>query len=449
VTQRESWGSRLGFILATAGYAVGLGNIWRFPYVVGQNGGGAFLLLYLVFAVLIGVPLLTTELSLGRKAQASPIAGMERLTGTRWSIWNLIGWLGVVTILLITSYYLMLLAWIVGYAGIIGSGRHLGSTQAETAMVFGEFTARPGPLILLSFAVVATMTLVVRRGLQAGLERLAKIAMPAFVVMLLGLALWSLSLPGAGRGVAWYLTPDFSAIDGRVALAALGQAFYSIGIGMAAAFGFGSYLPPGSSDIPGSVVAVVTVDTVMAFLAGLVIFPALFAFGMQPDSGPSLLFVTMTAMFDQMPGGRLFGLAFFALLIVAGFTSLIAAFEVLTSTLKDSLGLTRKGAATTLAVAASLLSVPVILSQGPQSSLRIGGRDLFTFVDGLSGNYLLTWGALLMALYVSLVWGFDRFRTETNEGTGRLRVPAWWRPLVRWVIPAAVGAVLLVGLGVL
>jgi len=445
---RESWGSRAGFILATAGYAVGLGNIWRFPYVVGENGGGAFLLVYVAFAFLIGVPLMTMELSLGRKAQLSPIAGMARLTGSKKSPWTLAGWLGVGTIVLIISYYLMLVSWILAYAGLIGLGKPLGATPEQTAQAFNEFTTRPGAQVLISLLVCLGLVLVIRRGLQAGLEGMARVAMPLLVLMMVGLAAWSVSLPGAGEGLAWLFTPDFSALSADAVLAALGQAFYSIGIGMAVAFGFGSYLPPGRSDIPGSVAIVVTVDTLMAVLAGLVIFPALFAMGMAPDSGPTLLFVTMTAVFEQMPGGQLFGFLFFALLTVAALTSVVAAFELLTSVVTDSLGMPRRGAAATVGLGCWALSVVVIMSQGPWSGIRVAGRDLFSFLDHVSGNYMLTSGALIMALFVAYRWGWTSFRDETNQGSGRFKVTGAWRPLVQWIIPVAVGTVLLIGLGV-
>lgn len=435
--------------MATAGFAVGLGNIWRFPYVVGENGGGAFLLLYVAFAAFIGVPLFTMELSLGRSAQLSPIAGMRRLTGSRSSPWNLIGWLGVATMSLILPYYLMLMAWIAAYAGMLTLGKPVGSDPTQTARTFAAFTERPGAAILLSLLLCLLMTSILRRGLQRGLERLATVAMPTFLCLLAGLAVWSVSLPGSGTGLAWLFTPDFTALNGRVVLAALGQAFYSIGIGMGAAFAFGSYLPPGRSDIPGSAAIVVVADTTVAILAGVVIFPALFAMAIPPDSGPGLLFVSMPALFAKMPGGGLFGSLFFLLLTLAALTSVIAGFELLTSVLVDSGRFTRKAGATLVGLLAWLGSVVVILSQGPWSHLTVGGRDLFRFLDHVSGNYLLTGGAFLIALYVAFAWGWEAYRRETNEGSALLRITDAWKPIVKWVIPFAVGVILMGGVGLL
>lgn len=445
---RETWASRFGFIMATAGFAIGLGNVWRFPYMTGMNGGGAFLLVYVVFALLIGIPLMTAEISLGRKAQLTPIAGMYRLTGSKSSPWNLFGWLGVSAAVLIQSYYIMVIGWIFGYFFRIVSGGLEGATTDSLSAEYSAFIASPLPVLGYTALVVVLLALVVERGLRGGLERGATFAMPVLFVLLLVLAARSLTFPGASKGLAWYLTPDFSAIDGEAVLGALGQAFYSIGIGMAAAFGFGGYLDREKSDVPGNAAIVVVCDTAVAFLAGLVIFPALFAFGLAPDAGPGLLFVTMTSLFAEMPAGQLFGAAFFFLLILAALTSAAALHEVLTATLTDLVPLRRRTASWLLAGGVLVLSVPIILSQGPWSHVRLFGLDLFGLVDKVSGNYMLPAGGLLLALYTAFVWTFDRFREETNVGAGRLKIPRLWKPLVVFVIPLAVAVVLLTGLGV-
>ncbi len=446
---RETWHSRLGFILATAGFAIGLGNVWRFPYLVGANGGGAFLLVYLAFCFLIGIPLLTQEIALGRKAQLTPIAGMVALTGKRTSPWNLIGVFGVLAGVLIMSYYLMLIGWIVAYFFMLASGRFTGASPAEVQTAFDTFTARPLPVLGWTLVVCVLAGVAVSRGLQKGLERIAKVAMPLLFVLLVVLAVRSLTFPGARAGLVWYLKPDFSALDGSVVLAALGQSFYSIGIGMAAAFGFGSYLHPSRSDVPGNAAIVVAMDTLVALVAGLVIFPALFAFGLEPDSGPGLLFLTMTNLFARMPAGQLFGGVFFFLLIIAGLTSAIAQIEVLAATAMDLLGARRRRVLWPIVALLFVLSVPVILSQGPWAHLRLFDRDIFGLVDTLSGNYVLTLGALLLALYTAGVWKFDRFRDDANRGSGWIRVNVTWRPFVQVLIPVAVIVVLLAGLGLI
>lgn len=443
--KREQWTSRFGFIMATAGFAVGLGNIWRFPYQVGQNGGGAFLLVYLACAILIGVPLLTAEISLGRKSQRSPIAGMERLTGSRWHPWNLIGWLGVATAFIIGTYYMMLLAWILGYFVMISSGSMAVSAPDQIQGSFQSFVSTPLPVVGYDLILIVAIAFVVARGLEKGLERVAKIAMPVLFGMLMLLMVRSLTFAGATEGIIWYLKPDFSKLNGSVVLAALGQSFYSIGIGLAAAFGFGSYLDPEASDVPGSAALVVAFDTGVAVIIGFVIFPALFAFGLAPDSGPTLAFVTLPHLFSQMPAGQLFGAAFFLLLLIAGLTSILAVLEALAVTLCDSVGMTRRKAVITVASAWFLLSIPIILSQGPWSHITLFGRTLFGIADYVTGTYMIATAGLLTALYTAFAWGWRAFRDDTNVGSGRIKVHATWKPFVLFIIPVAVLLVLLAG----
>ena len=449
VEGRQTWSSRLGFVLTTAGFAIGLGNIWRFPYLTGVNGGGAFLFVYVICALVIGIPLMSAEISLGRKAQLSPIAGMIRLSGSTWSPWNLVGWLGCAAALFIQSSYVMLMGWIVGYLVMIVSGALEGASAEALAETYATFVSTPGPVIGYTLLVVLLLAVIISKGLRDGLERVSKVAMPLLFILVLGLSIRSLTFPGALRGLAWYLTPDFSAINAASLLAALGQSFFSIGIGMAAAFGFGSYLHPKQTDVPGSAALVVAADTLVAFLAGLMIFPALFSFGLEPDTGPGLLFVTMTNLFSQMPAGQWFGAVFFLLLILAAITSAAALHEVLTSTLTDLVGVRRRTANWLLAGVVALSSMPIILSQGPWSAIRVYEMDLFGLADWVSTNVLLPTSGLLLSLYVVFVWGFDDFRTDTNVGAGAIRVSAAWRSLVVFVIPVVVMVVLLAGLGII
>ncbi len=444
---RESWGSRFGFIMATAGMAVGLGNVWRFSYMVGENGGAAFLIVYIACAMLIGIPLFTAELSLGRKTQLTAIAGMKKLTGSARSPWASVGWLGSIANVMILSYYYMLMGWIVAYFVQIATGRFAGIPPAEIQNTFDTFVAQPIPVLGYTLFVVVGVGLLVGRGVQKGVEQVAKFAMPLLLVLLLLLAVRSVTFEGAGRGLAWYLTPDFSSLNGQSVLAALGQAFFSIGIGMSVAYGFGSYMKR-DSDIPGNAAIVVACDTGVAFLAGLVIFPALFAFGLEPDSGARLLFVTMAHLFDRMPAGQLFGGAFFFLLILAGLTSAMAQTETLVSTLCDSLRMTRKKSVIISVIGLCALTVPIVLSQGPWSHILIFGKDIFVFVDWISGSFMLVAAALALSLYVAISWGWENFRDETNVGAGRIKVLASWKPLIKYIIPAAIALILLGGLGI-
>jgi len=357
-------------------------------------------------------------------------------------------WLGLVTNLVIIANYLTLLSWIGGYLSAMVTGDFPSGTTEQVQQGFAEFVATPAPIIGGSALLMAFSVLAVSRGLKEGVERIAKVAMPALFIMLVLLAARSVTFQGAMEGLRWYLAPDFSALDAEAILTALGHAFYSIGVGMVVAFGLGSYLQPETSDIPGDSVAIVAADTTVAFLAGLVIFPALFAFGMQPDSGPTLLFVTMPVLFQEMPGGLLFGGVFLFLMLVAGLTSIIAVLEVMGGILHDSLGWTRRRAVWTIGLIWFSISIPVILSQGPWSGVRILGRDIFGALDYLAGTYAIPLGGLILALYVAIGWGWTAFRDETNVGSGLIKVNPTWRPFVQFLIPITVLLVFLGGLGV-
>ncbi len=445
---RERWGSQLGFILAAIGFSVGLGNIWRFPYLTGQSGGGAFLVVYLALAVLIGIPLFTAEISLGRKAQRTPIVGMSSLAGRR-SPWTLIGWLGLGAAFLILAYYQLIMGWIAAHFVRALAGGFGETDPAAIRAWFDAFTARVGTVLAFTAVVMAGAGLIVSRGLRGGVERAARLLIPLLFFFLLVLAVVSVRFEGAGRGLEWYLTPDFGAIDGATVLAALGQVFYSIGVGMAAAFVYGSYLHPETSDVPGGAARIVAFDTLAAFLAGLVMFPALFAFGLEPDVGPGLLFVTMSGLFGRIPGGDAAAGLFYFLVFIAGLTSGLALLEALTSSAMEAFGWRRERALWVVIGAVFLAGVPIALGFGPWAETRPFGLSLFGLADYVSGNLLLTAGGFLLALYVALVWGFERFRSETNVGAGRLRVTPAWSPLLRWIVPAAVAFVVLSALGVL
>lgn len=447
-TPRDRWGSQLGFILASIGFAVGLGNIWRFPYLAGQNGGGAFLLIYIGLVIVIGIPLFTAEISLGRKAQKSPGAGMKALAGDR-SPWRVIGWLGIGAALLVMAYYQIVMGWIVAhFMRAFGRG-YTETDPGALAAQFDAFTARPAAVLACTAGVLVLMGLVVGRGLRDGIERAARVLIPVLFVFLVGLAIAGLQFEGASAGLAWLFVPDFSAVTAGTWLAALGQVFYSIGVGMAGAFVFGSYLDPVRSDVPGNATKIVAFDTMAAVLAGVVIFPALFAFGLEPDAGPGLLFVTMSGLFAQLPAGDVGAGLFFFLVFVAGLTSCLALIETLTGTCMDTFGWGRQRSLWAVLGLLFAGGVIIALGYGPLSHIRVAGLGLFDLADFVSGNILLTLGGLAIALYVGFAWGFDRFREETNQGAGAIRVTAIWGPVMRFIAPVAVGLVVLMGLGLL
>ncbi|MCF6464439.1 sodium-dependent transporter [Clostridium sp. Cult2] len=441
---RESWGSRFGFIMATAGFSIGLGNIWRFPYLVGMNGGGAFLLVYIVICVLICIPLFLQELSLGRKSQLEPVTGMRKVS-KKGSIWVLIGWFGSIAALLIMSYYIMLIGWIFAYFVKMVLGEFNGATANDIVNIYVNFTSNPLKVLMYIIPPAIILGIIVTRGLQQGVEKASKIMMPALFLMLGFLAIRSITLPGAIEGLKWYLTPDISKINGSTILAALGQAFFSVGIGMAAGFTYGSYLKP-ESDLPSDGITVIFFDTLIAFTAGLVIFPALFAFDISPEVGPSLIFKTMPYLFLHVPAGNFFGSLFFFLLVIAAFTTGMAYIETLSATMSALWKIEKKKAVWILIVVIIILAIPSVLSQGPWSHILIINKDIFDFTDYISGNIILTAGALLLSIYTAKVWKFEGFREETNIGAKKFMIPMWWKPFVVYLIPIAVAIILITGM---
>lgn len=442
--KRESWGSRFGFIMAAAGFSVGLGNIWRFPYLTGENGGGAFLLVYILICLVIGIPLFVMEMTLGRKAQKNPIAGMRDLTEKR-SPWVLVGWVGLISTFVILVYYIQIMGWILAYLVKFISGQLSGLAGGEFAQVFDSFTANTGVVALYTIICSAIIGLISAKGLENGVEKVCKVLMPTLFIMLILLSIRSVTLPGASKGLKWYLSVDFSKINSGVFLTALGQAFFSIGIGCASAFVYGSYLKK-DSDIPTDAVIVVAMDTFVAFIAGIVMFPAIFAYGLSPDSGPSLLFVTMSNMFSQMPGGAFFGAMFFLLIFFAALSSALGYLEPLVLTATEQLNIDRKKAVIISLIAIFIVGFPTILAHGPWSHILIGGRNLFDFADFLSGNIFMTIDALLVACYVAYSWKFDKFQEEANIGATKFKVFDWWAPLIKFVIPVALVIIFITGL---
>tara|TARA_B100000029_G_scaffold115_1_gene157 strand:+ start:4312 stop:5664 length:1353 start_codon:yes stop_codon:yes gene_type:complete len=442
---RENWGSRFGFIMATAGFAIGMGNIWRFPYIVGESGGGAFIIVYLILTAIIGVPLLTAEISLGRKAQLTPLEGMKKLSSPK-SFWNILGWVEVLTTIIILGFYLMIMSWVTIYLKEYITGEAFLYTSETIQSHFNDIQRDPYSLIIYCALISLIMAIVAARGLQGGVELVSKIFMPVLLVMFVLLAFGSNTFEGSSEGLWWYLTPNFSKITFSVILSALGQIFFSIGIALTAGFVFGSYLDRDSSDIPGSVGIVVFFDTAIAILAGLVIFPALFAFGIEPNSGPGLLFVTMASLFKEIPFGMFLGGLFFFLVFIAAFTSIIGLLEAVISTAMDSFKISRLKSVLLCVSLTFILSVPNVLGFSEWSHIQVFGMSIFGFFDFLSAKILLPLGGLLISVYVAHIWGFNKFMDETNRGSENLKVTPIWGPVMKFLIPIIILVILIYGL---
>lgn len=433
VKKRETWGSRFAFIMAAAGFAIGLGNMWRFPYLVGTQGGGAFVLIYLAICLLIGIPLFTMEITLGRKAQSSPVPGMRKLT-KKGSPWVSFAWFGVIAAFFILTYYIQIMGWLAAYVVKMVTGALSGLQAGGYDQAFNDFTANTPQLALYTIICTLIIGFISSRGLENGIEKACNFLMPALFVMLVILVIRSVTLPGAMEGVKWYMSVDFSKVTGQTFLLALGQAFFSIGIASGGGFIYGSYLRK-DSNIPGDALLVVGTDTSAALLAGFVMFPAIFALGLEPGQGSRLLFVTMSNLFDKLPGGVFFGTLFFLLVFFAALLSAIGYFEPILTTIMDLLGWDRKKATWAGLAAIFIVGFPTILAHGPWADITIMGRNFFDFADFLSGNILMPLGAIALSLFTAFAWKFEGFKEDANVGAEGYRVMNWWKPLVMFIIP--------------
>lgn len=441
------WSSRLAFILAVTGSAVGLGNIWKFPYIAGANGGGAFVLVYLGCVVFIGMPVMMSEILIGRRGRRNPISTM-RLLGREEggsSRWTIIGVLGVLAGILILSYYSVIAGWTLAYIVKSAAGSFSGASAAEIGANFGGFIGSWGQVGLSHTVFMALTTFVVARGVERGLEQAVRFMVPALLLLLIVLLGYSISSGYFGQGVAFMLTPDFSKLTWDSVLAALGQAFFTLSIGMGAIMAYGAYLPEETS-ITASSGAVVFGDTAIAMLAGLVIFPLVFANGLDPADGPGLVFQTLPLAFGQMSGGVLFSTLFFVLLSFAAWTSAIGLMEPAVALLVERHNRTRAEAAVIVGIVIWLLGFATVLSFNVLSGVTFFKGTLFDNLDYLTSNIMLPVGGLLISVFA----GWVMCRNSTSEelgGAGSLyRV---WRFLVRYVAPIGILFVFLNAIGIL
>jgi neurotransmitter:Na+ symporter, NSS family len=444
---RGHWNSKLGFVLAAAGSAIGLGNIWRFPYVTGENGGAAFVVVYLGCVLLVGLPLLIAEIALGRHTGKDPVGAF--LFATPRTPFVVTGFICLACCFFVLSYYSVIAGWTVGYAIASLTGRPL---------EFSEFAASPLLVLPLLAGFLLVTVLIIRRGVERGIERWSKFLMPLLLVLTLVVIARSLTLEGAMAGVEYYLRPDFSKINGGVVLKALGQALFSLSVGWGLMITYGSYLPK-SQNIPQSAGWIVGADTLVALLGGLMVFPAVFALGLQPDQGTALTFHTLPEVFSKMPGGAGVGAAFFLLLTVAALTSTISMLEVPVSYLVDEKRMSRNRAAWMVGAAAFLCGVPSALSNGAVdwlSNMEFAGATGFLgIMDTLFGTVAILLIALLTSLYVGWVWERSRGIGEVVQGSPGFTRPWFmgisaanvWIVFIRFVCPALITVVLLQLLG--
>ena len=448
--KRENFQSRLGFILVSAGCAIGIGNVWKFPYVTGVNGGGVFVLFYLLFLAIMGVPVLTMELAVGRASRKSAVQGYEALE-PKGSKWHIHGWFCIIGCYLLMMYYTTVAGWMLGYFYKFLTGTFSGMEAGAVDSVFGAMLGSPGEMTTFMAIIVLAGFLVCSFGLQKGLERISKYMMLALLGLIVVLAVHSCTLPGAIEGVKFYLLPDFDRAAeaglGNVITAAMNQSFFTLSLGIAAMEIFGSYITKDNT-LTGEAVRICCLDTFVAMMSGMIIFPACFSFGVSPDAGPSLIFMTLPKVFVNMAGGRIWGTLFFLFMTFASFTTVISVFENLLATCMDNFGWDRKKSVIINCVFILVASMPCVLGYNVWSDVRlIRGMDVLDSEDFIVSNLLLPLGSLVYLLFCTTKWGwgFDKYLEETNTGSG-LKMPRAFKPYFQFVLPALILVILVQGL---
>ena len=449
---REKFKSRFGFIMISDGCAIGLGNVWRFPYITGEYGGAAFLLLYLLFLCFFALPILVMEYAIGRAAQAGAGQAFNILEkpGSKWHIHK---WVCLVGNYLLMMFYTTVTGWFIAYIFYSINGAYTNTSVEEIPNIFSNLLANPLELSIFMLIVVAIGFIVCRGGLQNGVEKITKWMMVALFAIMILLCIHSLTLSGAAEGLSFYLKPDFGKIiDGginnvlQVCFAAMGQAFFSLSVGLGGMLIFGSYIDKTHS-LPGEAIRVCGLDTAVAFMAGLIIFPACFTYGITPDSGPGLVFITLPTVFSQMPLGNLWGCLFFIFMAFAALSTIIAVFEAIIAWGMDHFGWNRSKSATINCILLAILSMPCILGFSVWSGFTIPGiGDIQAIEDFLVSNNLLPLGALVMLLFCTRKsgWGWDNFIKEADTGKG-IKFPKWLRGYVTYFVPIFVFLVIVSG----
>ena len=449
--QRERLGSRLGFILLSAGCAIGIGNVWKFPYITGQNGGGIFVLFYLFFLVILGIPVMTMEFSMGRASQKSP-AKMYQPLEPKGSKWHIHGTAALIGNILLLMCYTCITGWMLQYFVDTAMGGFVGLDAAAIAAKFPEMTSNIGSMTVYTLVVVLLAAVVCSFSLQKGLERITKWMMLALLSIMIVLAIHSCTLKGAGEGLKFYLLPSWERFMAagavNVIVAAMNQSFFSLSLGIGAMVIFGSYLGKDRT-LMGEAVNVGVLDTFVAFTAGLIIFPACSAYGVEAGSGPSLVFVTLPNIFNNLPGGRIWGSLFFIFMSFAALSTVFAVFENIVACLRDLFGWGRKKTCLITCIGLMVLSLPCVLGFGPLSFIQPFGKGsgIMDLEDFLVNNILLPLGSLIFVLFCvhKKGWGWDNFLAEANTGTG-LKVRNWMRFYMTWILPVIIAIVFVIGL---
>ena len=437
--ERDSFKSRLGFILVSAGCAIGIGNVWKFPYITGEYGGAVFVLFYLAFLILLGIPVVTMELAVGRSSRKSVLRGFETLE-PKGTYWHLHGWVCLIGSYILMVYYTTISGWMVDYFWKFLSGSFVEASPGRVADIFGQMVSSPMELMFFMGLTVLVGFAVCAGGVQGSLEKVTKFMMLGLLGLIILLAVNSVMIPGGEKGIAFYLLPDWGRVVeaglGNVAAAAMNQAFFTLSVGQGSMEIFASYMDKKNS-LGGEAVRITALDTFVALLAGLIIFPACFAYGVEPDQGPSLIFVTLPNIFINMPMGQIWGGLFFVFMTFASFSTVTAVFEALIGNCMDNFGWGRKKAVYILLPLVFFGSIPCVLGFNMWSDVQIlGSKGILDTEDFIVSNLVLPIGSLIFALFCvsKYGWGFDHYLKEVNTGDG-MKISRWLKPYFQIVLP--------------
>lgn len=444
-TSRSNFGSKFGTVATAAGSAVGLGNIWKFPYEAGQNGGGAFLLIYILCVLLFGLPIMISEFAIGRRARANVAGAFRKLSGTR--SWGIVGLLGVITAFLILGFYFVVAGWSLEYVYQAASNAFVGKTPMDLSQAFVNFSTDTFQPLFWTVIFICANAFVLLAGVEKGIERISKILMPFLVLILILLSIRAITMPNGSAGLQFFFAPDFSKITPNVILSALGQAFFSLSLGMGCMVTYGSYIRK-DNNLTKTALHVTSIDTLIAILAGVAIFPAVFSLGINPAQGPELVFITLPNVFTHMAGGYIWAILFFLLLAIAALTSTISLQEVITAYVSEEFKLQRKkvivGSSVVLIIVSSLCS----LSLGVGSKLTMGGMRLFDLFDFTSSKLFLPLGGLLISIFIGWFYNPKKIRDEiSNQGKLSTKLFPVYYFLMRYFVPIAIIAIFLNELG--
>lgn len=449
-TSRDGFTSTFGVLVATLGSAVGLGNIWKFPYLTGTNGGASFLLVYIIATLLVGLPVMMTEIMLGRASRANAITTFEKLAPKGQGFWKIIGVMGIAAAVLILAFYTEVAGWVFAYIFKALSGKLSSVDPSHTKAVFGELVANPQSALIWQWIVLGFTGAIIMCGVSKGIEAVSKKLMPVLFLLLIALCIRSLTLPGAMRGLEFLFTPDFSKINSAVILTAVGLAFFKLSIGMGTMLTYGSYFRA-EQNIPLTATRVMFADLTVSLLAGIAIFPAVFAFGFEPAAGPSLVFITIPAVFHSMPGGSIFMALFFILTAIAATGAILSIMEVPVAMLIERCNWSRQKATAISLLTIALFGLPAALSQSLTANWTLFGLNTFDLFDYISSNILMPVGGILLCIFAGWSYGLPKLKEALSNG-GSLNNQALIKilfVLLRYIAPLLIGIILLNGFGLI